>query len=307
MDKVDAPTLAKSPFAASARLNLVPVAYDALGEPRSSYEITFPTAILWGLVGCIMTFAIALVTERSHGTLLRLRMAPLSWSQILAGKWLACFVTALTVAGLLLLLGRIGLGVRWSNPVGLALAMGSLGVCFTGLMMLLATFGKSERAVAGAGWGVLMPFMMIGGGMIPLAFMPGWMQTVSNISPIKWGILALEGAIWRRLHSGGVIGAVGHLGRHRGSSVLARRDDTGAAGGVIEVRKLVSRREGWPSVRRAAKAAAVDLTDPQWQEPNCLGNDKGKPSPIGSTNSNHAFDYREIKSAAPVGVLASFA
>jgi ABC-2 type transport system permease protein len=28
-------------------------------------------------------------------------------------------------------------------------------------------------------------------------FMPDWMQTASNLSPIKWGILALEGAIWR--------------------------------------------------------------------------------------------------------------
>ena len=43
----------------------------------------------------------------------------------------------------------------------------------------------------------MMPFTMIGGGMIPLAFMPAWMQTVSNISPVKWGILALEGAVWR--------------------------------------------------------------------------------------------------------------
>jgi ABC-2 type transport system permease protein len=33
--------------------------------------------------------------------------------------------------------------------------------------------------------------------MIPLFVMPSWMQTVSNASPVKWGILALEGATWR--------------------------------------------------------------------------------------------------------------
>ena len=27
--------------------------------------------------------------------------------------------------------------------------------------------------------------------------MPPWMQTLSNVSPVKWAILALEGAIWR--------------------------------------------------------------------------------------------------------------
>lgn len=33
--------------------------------------------------------------------------------------------------------------------------------------------------------------------MMPLAFLPSFMQTVSHFSPVKWGILALEGAIWR--------------------------------------------------------------------------------------------------------------
>ena len=33
--------------------------------------------------------------------------------------------------------------------------------------------------------------------MVPLAFMPGILRTLSNFTPVKWGILALEGAIWR--------------------------------------------------------------------------------------------------------------
>jgi len=63
--------------------------------------------------------------------------------------------------------------------------------------MLLSVLGKTERAASGIGWGVLMIFAMIGGGMLPLFFMPDWLKALSNISPIKWGILALEGAIWR--------------------------------------------------------------------------------------------------------------
>jgi ABC-2 type transport system permease protein len=38
---------------------------------------------------------------------------------------------------------------------------------------------------------------MIGGGMIPLMVMPGWMLRLSDFSPVKWGIMALEGSIWR--------------------------------------------------------------------------------------------------------------
>jgi ABC-2 type transport system permease protein len=69
--------------------------------------------------------------------------------------------------------------------------------CFVGLMMLISTLGRTEQSVSGAGWALLMLMSMLGGGMMPLYFMPAWMHSVSNISPIKWGIYSLEGAIWR--------------------------------------------------------------------------------------------------------------
>jgi ABC-2 type transport system permease protein len=42
-----------------------------------------------------------------------------------------------------------------------------------------------------------MIMAMFGGGMVPLVFMPSFMKTLSNFSPAKWSVLALEGAIWR--------------------------------------------------------------------------------------------------------------
>jgi ABC-2 type transport system permease protein len=38
---------------------------------------------------------------------------------------------------------------------------------------------------------------MFGGAMVPLAFMPRFMAALSQVSPVKSSILALEGAIWR--------------------------------------------------------------------------------------------------------------
>jgi ABC-2 type transport system permease protein len=163
----------------------------------SPFEVTFPSAILWGIMGCAAAFAISIVTERVAGTFLRLRVAPLSWGQLLAGKGLACFLASVAVAVLLLLLGNLVFRVRLDDPAGLLVAIICTGCCFVGIMMLLATLGKTEQSVAGAGWGILTLLAMFGGGMVPLVFMPGWMQTASNISPVKWGILALEGSIWR--------------------------------------------------------------------------------------------------------------
>src|SRR5262249_24294015 len=83
------------------------------------------------------------------------------------------------------------------QPLHLALAVGCTAFCFTGIMMLLSTVGTTEASVSGGTMGIMLPLAMLGGGMVPLFLMPAWMQTVSNVSPVKWGIRAVEGAIWR--------------------------------------------------------------------------------------------------------------
>jgi ABC-2 type transport system permease protein len=64
-------------------------------------------------------------------------------------------------------------------------------------MMLVAAVGRNEQATSAAGWAMLMPLAMVGGGMIPLFVMPGWLLQASHLSPVKWAILAYEGATWR--------------------------------------------------------------------------------------------------------------
>jgi ABC-2 type transport system permease protein len=79
----------------------------------------------------------------------------------------------------------------------LAVAILSAAVCFCGMMMLLAVLARTEAAAGGFGWAILLIMAMLGGGMIPLFVMPGWMQRVSGVSPVNWAIRAMEGAIWR--------------------------------------------------------------------------------------------------------------
>jgi ABC-2 type transport system permease protein len=165
--------------------------------PRSPYEIAFPSAIMWAMIGCVTSFSITIAAERLAGTLWRLRIAPLSLAHLLAGKGLACFLTCMTVTTFLLLLGYFAFGIRLAYPIELFVAMSCTSGCFVGIMMLLATLGKTEQGAAGAGWGILLPLTMIGGGMVPILFLPSWMQKAGIVSPIKWGIMAIEGAVWR--------------------------------------------------------------------------------------------------------------
>jgi ABC-2 type transport system permease protein len=211
------------------RVRMVPVTENEDG-PRNAWEITFPAAMLWALVGVCSTFAISIVSERTRGTFLRLRLAPISRAQVLAGKGLAAFLAGVTVTTALILLGVVLCHIRVPHPAQLAAAIIAATICFAGLTTLVSTLGKDERAVAGAAWGVLLLQSMTGGAMIPLIAMPPWLLTVSHWSMVKWGILAVEGAIWRDFSWGemafpiALLVGVGAVGFALGSWILSRSD-----------------------------------------------------------------------------------
>jgi ABC-2 type transport system permease protein len=198
--------------------------------PPNNYAWTFPQGMIWGFIGCSMSFAVALVLERTRGTLLRLRVAPLSSMQILTGKALACFLMTQLVAIILLLIARFMFGVVPVSMPTLVVAMVCTGCAFVGIMLFFSVLSRSERAAAGLGWGVMLISSMIGGGMIPLFILKGWMRSLSMFSPVRWSILALEGGIWRGMSPSemllpcGILLAIGVAGFVAGAIVFGKAE-----------------------------------------------------------------------------------
>ncbi len=196
--------------------------------PTSAFAVSFPQGIIWGVLGCAAGFSISLVVERRQGTLMRLRLAPITLAHVLAGKALACFVTIVAVGIIMLLFARYGFGVIPRSPGLIPLALLSVAIGFSGIMMLLAVVGRTEQSAGGMSWAILTIMAMLGGGMIPVFFMPGWMQTVSSISPVKWAVLAFEGTLWRgftleqMLLPCGILAAIGVASFIVGCGVFAR-------------------------------------------------------------------------------------
>ena len=91
--------------------------------PANGYQITFPQGMQWGILGCMMSFAVSLAVERSKGTLTRLLMSPApSWA-LLAGKGLACYLAIMIVQTALMTIGASFFGVRPSSVLLLVLAL----------------------------------------------------------------------------------------------------------------------------------------------------------------------------------------
>lgn len=166
--------------------------------PKNAYAVSFPQGMVWGIIGAITTYSLALISEVNAGTLGRLSSAPISRMTILGGKALACFLTIFMVSLFLILIATLVFKVPiYSWPL-LFLSISACSLGFSGMMMFLAVLGKTEKAASGISWAILMIMAMTGGGMIPLVVMPKWMATLSEFSPIKWAVVSFEGAFWRQ-------------------------------------------------------------------------------------------------------------
>ncbi|MDX2174971.1 MAG: ABC transporter permease [Candidatus Sumerlaeia bacterium] len=199
-------------------------------NPPTAFSITFPSGMLWGLLACCATFAVSIVQERERGTLRRLRISPVTPRDILLGKGLACFVACLFVLAMLLVAGALFFGLTVRSLPFFAMSAVSAAFAFVGIMMLLSTMGRTERAVGGSAWAVLLVVALLGGGMVPLLFMPEFMRSLSKLSPGRWAVYAFEGAIWRPLPAAEMLPAwlvlvgVGAVGCALGAWLLRRSE-----------------------------------------------------------------------------------
>ena len=166
-------------------------------EPPSTFAVTFPQGLAWGFVGCIGAFGAGMAEERRRGTLMRLLLAPCTIFSVLAGKSLACFTACVTMSVFMLLVATLGFHVSVKNWPLLALAIATCSFAFSGFTMALSGLFKNEGSARSAGNAIVLVLAMIGGGTIPLAFMPPFLRAASQVSPFSWAILAIEGAVWR--------------------------------------------------------------------------------------------------------------
>jgi len=164
---------------------------------REIFPVTFPQGVVWAMLFSAAFFASSLVSERSDGSLQRLRMAPLTRLQLLLGKGFACMMNGLGASLALLTVGVLFFEIRADSYVLLAIGLLTTALCFSGMMMLLASMGKTPAAEEGIALSALLIMAMLGGAMVPEVVMPPLAKTISNYIPVKWAIMAMEGPIRR--------------------------------------------------------------------------------------------------------------
>jgi ABC-2 type transport system permease protein len=131
--------------------------------------------------------AFSLVRERDNWTLPRMLMTPTPRAEVLGGKMFGVFLVG--IGQFVVLFGfTSALGVKWGDPLAIALiALSTVGAA-TGLSVFIAAVAKTVRAVSGLAQMIIQFMAAIGGSFIPVSVFPSWMQPLHYGSVNGWAI-----------------------------------------------------------------------------------------------------------------------
>ena len=153
------------------------------------YQVLVPSYTVLFSFFLVLSVGWLFVAERKHGTLARLRAAPLTRGQILLGKLLPCIVVSIAQGFLLFAAGWLLFGMTWgSRPDLLAAVVVCTSVAAVGLAMFVASIARTERQVSDYGTLVVLVLGGIGGCLMPRDLMPEKMKTASLVTPHAWSL-----------------------------------------------------------------------------------------------------------------------
>lgn len=138
---------------------------------------------------------LTMLEERQHGTLQRLRAAPVPRWAVVGAKGLTSFVLGVVSMAVLVIGSALLLGASWGDPVGMALlivagVLAAVGIV-TIVVLLARTTEQAEvwQTIISVGLGAL------GGVFFPVSQIGGVLETLSALTPHQWflrGVGALQ-------------------------------------------------------------------------------------------------------------------
>ncbi len=159
--------------------------------------------MLPGIMGLILTIitttlmAMGIVKEREIGTLEQLIVTPIKPYQLIIGKTipfvLVGFMDVLLVMGVMVF--WFGIPIR-GDFFFLIIASFIYVLSSLGLGLFISTISKTQQqAMMVAMFGILLPMNFLSGFAFPIENMPGWIQPITYLIPLRYYITILRGVI----------------------------------------------------------------------------------------------------------------
>jgi ABC-2 type transport system permease protein len=137
--------------------------------------------------------ALSMVRERISGQMDRFRVAPVTSTELLVGKYIAYAVVSLAVSGVVgvLLVGVLGVPLLGSIALFVGIVM-LLTFASLGFGLLISLVADSERQAVQLSMLILLASVFFSGFVLPVADFAEWMQYIAYALPVTHGIAALQ-------------------------------------------------------------------------------------------------------------------
>jgi ABC-2 type transport system permease protein len=141
----------------------------------------------------IIGIATAFVSFREKGILRRIKVTPFPLWKFLLARIAAALILALVTSGILIGFGKVvwGLTVR-GNPLLIALAIIVVAISMLAIGYAVAAIARNTETAASYANLITFPMMFLSGVFFPLGAMPGWLQPIIRLMPLKYGVDALR-------------------------------------------------------------------------------------------------------------------
>jgi ABC-2 type transport system permease protein len=165
----------------------------APGQPSTFDRVGLTMLGIFPFVVMFLVTSIAMLRERTSGTLERLLTTPLSRSDLLLGYGaafgLAAAVQALVTVTVATTLYDLDVAGPQALVVLIAVVDAALGVA---LGLLASAFARSEFQAVQFMPVIVLPQFFLCGLLVPREQLPGWLQAVSDVLPLTYAVEALQ-------------------------------------------------------------------------------------------------------------------
>jgi ABC-2 type transport system permease protein len=165
---------------------------------RPYLDFMAPGVIAQSALFVAIFYGIQIIWERDAGILTKLLATPTPTSALVAGKAFGASIRSLLQAVVVVLLATL-LGVHMTlNPLNYAIAIVVIvlgAAFFSTLSLTIAGIVLNRDRLMGIGQAITMPLFFASNALYPIGVMPGWLQALSTINPLRYEIDALRGLL----------------------------------------------------------------------------------------------------------------
>lgn len=156
-------------------------------------QFMYPGILAMTVVMTSVMSGVSIVWDREFGFLKEVLVSPLNRSGILVGKAVGAAGIAVMQGVIMLVIAPfVGVSLDWKIVLSLIPLLLILSSCLSGLGLLVGARMSSQQGFQLIMQLVIFPMMFLSGIFFPLTGMATWLEVLSKINPVTYGIDAIR-------------------------------------------------------------------------------------------------------------------